>query len=228
MSSFSMFFNLFDCKCERSRLDLSQLGSRYDRQRTPLQDGDDSGNDPRLVLGFLRQCSGMFPKQFRWISVPVGSREIRPIWTEHPRCGTLSCWIPGTVFLWLCPQSFQKLELYTPQWFQEQTCFVTGCSQDTFVFRFTQLPTFAYLSMLPSLDKRFNSGEDWINCIFETILEYGKNVVSSFYEEIVSNYWQSIESNKFFWMQFVHCYTLKIILLVLPFPLFIPFPWRET
>ena len=44
---------------------LSQLDCRHDRQRTPLQDEDHSGNDPRLVPGFLRQCSGMFPEWFR-------------------------------------------------------------------------------------------------------------------------------------------------------------------
>ena len=77
--------------CERSRPGLSQLGCWHDRQRTPLQDGDHSGKDPRLVPVFLRYRSRMFPERFRKMSVPVGSREIRPIWKGHPRCGTLSC-----------------------------------------------------------------------------------------------------------------------------------------
>ena len=114
--------------CGRSRLALSQFDFWYDRQRTPPQDEDLSGNDPHLVPGFLRQRSGMFPERFRRMSVPVGSRENCPVWTEHQRCGTLSCGIPGTVFQRLCPQSLQKLVLYTPQWFQEQMCFVTGFS----------------------------------------------------------------------------------------------------
>ena len=77
--------------CERSRPGLSQLGCWHDRRRTPLQDGDHSGNDPRLVPGFLRQRSGRFLERFRRMSVSVGSREIRLTWAEHPRCWTLYC-----------------------------------------------------------------------------------------------------------------------------------------
>ena len=77
--------------CKRSRPGLSQLDCEHDRQRIPLQDGDRSGNDPRLVPGFLRRRSGMFPERFRRMSVSMGSREIHLIWTVHPRCGTLSC-----------------------------------------------------------------------------------------------------------------------------------------
>ena len=47
-------------KCERSRPGLSQLGCWHAWQRTPIQDGNHSGNDPRLVPGFLHQCAGMF------------------------------------------------------------------------------------------------------------------------------------------------------------------------
>ena len=46
--------------CERPPLGLSQLNCWTDSQRTPLQDGDHSGNDPQLVPDFLCQCSGMF------------------------------------------------------------------------------------------------------------------------------------------------------------------------
>ena len=42
----------------------------------------------------------------------------------------------------------------------------------------------------------FKSDEDWILCIFRTILEYNENVDSPFYEEVVSNQYQSIELNK--------------------------------
>ena len=49
------------------------------------------GTTPPLVPEFLRRCSGMFPERFLRVSVSVGSREIRPIWREHPKCGTLSC-----------------------------------------------------------------------------------------------------------------------------------------
>ena len=34
----------------------------------------------------------------------------------------------------------------------------------------------------------FNSGEDLINSIFKTVLEYNENVFSPFYEQIVSNH----------------------------------------
>ena len=83
--------------CERSRPGPSQLDCCHNKQRTPLQDGDHSGNNPRLVLGFRHQRSGMFPERFRRTPVSVVSRDIRLTWTEHPRCGTLSCWIPGIV-----------------------------------------------------------------------------------------------------------------------------------
>ena len=112
--------------CERSRPGLSPLGCRHDKHRTPLQDGDRSGCDPSLDPGFLRQRSGIFPEGLRRLSVPVGSWEIRPNWTEHPRCGTLSCWTSGTVFEWIFPECLQKFVIYTPQWFQ--VCFATGCS----------------------------------------------------------------------------------------------------
>ena len=63
--------------CEELHLSLNQLNDGSDRQRVPLQDEDNSGNDPHLVPGFLRLCSGMFPQRFRSVSVPVGSRKIR-------------------------------------------------------------------------------------------------------------------------------------------------------
>ena len=80
----------------------------HDKQKTPLQDVDHSGNDPRLAPGFLSRRSGMFPERLQRMFVHVGSKEIRPLWTEHPRCGTLSRWIPGTVY-WLCPHLFRNL-----------------------------------------------------------------------------------------------------------------------
>ena len=46
--------------CERSRPGMSQLDCWNNKQRTPLQDGDHSGNDPRLVPGFyviVPECS---------------------------------------------------------------------------------------------------------------------------------------------------------------------------
>ena len=119
---------LWYCVCERSRPSLSQLVCWHDRQRIPLQNVAHSGNDPCLVPGFLRQHSVIFPERFRRMPVPVGSREFRPIFTEHPRCRTLSCWVAGTVFQWPSPQSLQKFVLYTPQWFQEPMWFATGCS----------------------------------------------------------------------------------------------------
>ena len=72
--------------CERSHPGLTQLDCRHDRHRPPLQDGNQSGIDLRLVPGSLRRRSGM--------SASVGSREIRLTCTEYPRCQTLSSWTP--------------------------------------------------------------------------------------------------------------------------------------
>ena len=66
---------------ERSHPGLSELGCWHDSQRTPLQDGDHSGNDPCSVPGFLRQRSGMFLERFRRMLASVGSRGIRLTWT---------------------------------------------------------------------------------------------------------------------------------------------------
>ena len=60
--------------CERSLPGLRQLNCWHDRQRAPLQDGDDSGNDHRLVPGFLRQRFGMFPN---------GSGECPYLWVHE-------------------------------------------------------------------------------------------------------------------------------------------------
>ena len=63
--------------CEEPRLSLSQLNDRIDRRRAPLQDEDQPRNDPLLLPGFPRLCSGKFLERFRSASVSVGSREIR-------------------------------------------------------------------------------------------------------------------------------------------------------
>ena len=65
--------------CERRLLGLSQLDCWTNRQKTPLQNGDHSGNDPQLVPDFLCHCFGMFLERFRRVPVFVGSREIRLI-----------------------------------------------------------------------------------------------------------------------------------------------------
>ena len=84
--------------CDEPRLGLNQLNDGTDRRRIPLQDENHSGNEPHLVPGFPSLCSGMFPQRFRIVSVLVGSKEIHLVQTEHPKCGTLSCRIPGTIF----------------------------------------------------------------------------------------------------------------------------------
>ena len=96
-TSFNVSDNLGD-HCEEYRLGLNQLNDGTGRLSIPLQDEDHSGNDPQLIAGFLRLCSGMFPERFRSVSVTVGSKEIRLVYTEHPKYGNLSCWISGTVF----------------------------------------------------------------------------------------------------------------------------------
>ena len=82
-------------------LGLSQLSCGTDRLRVPLQVEDHSGNDPQLVPGSLYPCFWMFPERFRSASVSVGSREARLFSTEHQKCGSLSCWSPGSVVKWL-------------------------------------------------------------------------------------------------------------------------------
>ena len=47
------------------------------RKRHLLQDSDHSGNDPRLVHGFLRLCSGVFPERFRIVPGFTDSQEKR-------------------------------------------------------------------------------------------------------------------------------------------------------
>ena len=64
---------------EEPRLCLSQLNDEIDRQRAPLQDGDHPRNDPHLVPGFPRLCSGMFREQFPSASASVGSEETHVI-----------------------------------------------------------------------------------------------------------------------------------------------------
>ena len=54
-----------DAMCEKSLPGQSQSNSWSHGQRTPLQDGDHSGNDPQLVPGFLAHCSGIFRERFR-------------------------------------------------------------------------------------------------------------------------------------------------------------------
>ena len=85
----------FCCKAQlfgiwkEPRLSLNQLNDGADTRGVSLQDEDRFGNDPHLVPGFLRLCSGNFPEQFRRVSVSVGLREIRLLQTEQPKCGTL-------------------------------------------------------------------------------------------------------------------------------------------
>ena len=64
---------------EEPPLGLRQLNDEIDKRRVPLQDEDHPGNDPHLVPGFPRLCSGTFPERFRSVSVSVGSKEIRII-----------------------------------------------------------------------------------------------------------------------------------------------------
>ena len=82
--------------CKRSLLGFIPV--KTDFRRLPLQEEDHSRNNHQLVPDFLRPCSGIFPERFRRLSVYVVSRKICSIQTELPRCGTLSCWIPRTVF----------------------------------------------------------------------------------------------------------------------------------
>ena len=66
-------------RCEEPRLGLNHLNDGTDGRRVPLKDEEHPENDPHLVPDFPRLCSRMFPERFRSASVPVGSKEIRPI-----------------------------------------------------------------------------------------------------------------------------------------------------
>ena len=68
-----------DINCEEPRMGVSHLNDGTDRRIVPLQDEDHPGNNPLLVPGFPRLCSGKFPERSRSASVYVGSREIRLI-----------------------------------------------------------------------------------------------------------------------------------------------------
>ena len=171
-------------ECKRSRLGLSQLGCWRDRHRTPFQDGDHSGNDPRLVLGFLRRHSGLFPERFQRMSVSVGSREIRLIWTEHPRCGTMSSWIPGIVSLVTLPSISSKT-------FAIYSSMIPGadefCDWMFLGYSCVSLDIAANFSLFLKVaifGKRFNSGEDWIILHFyRQVLSSTKNVIFPFVKE---------------------------------------------
>ena len=65
--------------CEEPRLCVNQLNEGIERRRVPLQDEDHPGNDPHLVPGFPRLCSGLFPERFRSASLSVGSEQTRLI-----------------------------------------------------------------------------------------------------------------------------------------------------
>ena len=64
---------------------------------------------PASGWGWLKESSSFVPwfSTFVFRNVPgtvpecvrlCGFRKTRLIWTEHPKCGTLSCWTPGTDF----------------------------------------------------------------------------------------------------------------------------------
>ena len=108
------------CRNEKSLPGLSQLNCWTNRQRTPLRDWDHSRNGPQLVPSLQSNCPRMYPERFRRMFVPVGSREIRLTWTQHPKCGTPSCWIVGTAFYWPWLQFLQKPVWCIPRCFQER------------------------------------------------------------------------------------------------------------
>ena len=83
---------------EELRLGLNGVSDGTDRRSILPQDEDFSVNDRHWVPGFLRLCSKVFPERFQIISVFVGASENRLVYTEHPKCGTLSSWIPRQIF----------------------------------------------------------------------------------------------------------------------------------
>ena len=56
---------------------------------SPIWDREHSGNNPRLVPGFLGHYAGTFPEWFRRISWLAHWRKIRLAWTEHPKYVTV-------------------------------------------------------------------------------------------------------------------------------------------
>ena len=61
--------------CEEPRICHSHMNDGIDRRSVPLQDEDHLGNDPHLVPGFQRLCSGVFPERFPSASLSVASEE---------------------------------------------------------------------------------------------------------------------------------------------------------
>ena len=114
--------------CKEPRFGLNQLSYETDRLRIPLQDENLSEDELHMIPGFLRLGSGCSAERFRNVSLHVSSIEIRLLWTEPPKCGTLSCWILGTVFYWPRLQTPGKFLFFIPRWFLEQMCVVTGRS----------------------------------------------------------------------------------------------------
>ena len=73
-------------------------GSRSTELRDPHTENstsgwDHSGNDPRLVPVFPRPCSGTVTESVRICGFERNSFNL-----ERPKCGTMSCWIPGQFF----------------------------------------------------------------------------------------------------------------------------------
>ena len=67
---------------ERKR--TQKVGTTQERPKICERKSIETFEQLRLVPGFLRSCSGMFPERSRSVPGPVVSGKIRQFWTKHP------------------------------------------------------------------------------------------------------------------------------------------------
>ena len=150
-----------------SPLGLTPWAEQPGRWRHPLQNGDYSRNDPRLVPGFIRSCSEMFPEQFRNVPELANSEEIRHGWTEHAESGSPSYWAHDVTF---CHPAFcffrhlsNLLVIYSGNgWILRLA--VPRRSYQTISNNCSQ---FFSPGLATSKEKLWNSVEDWISLLID-------------------------------------------------------------
>ena len=169
---------VFRGRCEEPFLGLNRSAEETDRRRILLEDEHQSGYDRPLVPSFPRLCSGMFPERLRTVSVLVVPRENRLVLTEHLKCGSLSCWNPGTIFSDLAFYLLRELGHVVPTDFRDGLfSWLAVVRMFLFWFLLQRLPISSYFSMLPFFERNtLSSGEN--STIFcQPTCEYNRNVI---------------------------------------------------
>ena len=158
------------CWCKRPLLGPSQLKYGTDRQRTPLQDGDHSGNDPQLAPVFLRRCSGTVPESVRI----CGFKRNSSVQDSAPKMQDSVLMNSWDVFL-----------VTLPSIASEPCVLYSSLIPGTDVFRdwlflgwysWVSLETAARFRLFLNIaiflqEKLLNSSEDWIRCISQSTSE---------------------------------------------------------